>query len=96
MDGQKDKAVVHADRALRSFDRFVNNTLFQAAGITSYKYFGPNDNVTRPFCRDHVGKVYQLAEIKQMSNGSTRYGDVLLYGGGPRCRHTWTPQATPQ
>jgi hypothetical protein len=37
----------------------------------------------------HIGKIYPLTEIKAMSNGSTRFGSVWTYGGGPRCRHVW-------
>jgi|SRR5581483_1335104 len=86
------KAELYADTALRSFDRTVNMQLWKAAGIGKYKYFGPKDNVNRPFCASHVGKTYPLAEIQKMSNGSAQFANVLVYGGGPRCRHTWTPQ----
>lgn len=96
MDGQVEQATNFADTALRSYDRFVNTEMFVGAGITHFRYFGPKDVSNRPFCREHVGKVYSLDEIKKMSNGSTRFGNVLVYGGGARCRHTWTPVVDPQ
>ena len=82
---------VLADTALRSYDRTVCMADWQEAGITKFKYFGPADKKNRGFCRERVGKVFTLDQIKAISNGSAQFGDVLRYGGGPRCRHTWQP-----
>jgi len=82
-----------ADTALRSFDRTVQQQTSEEAGIRRWRYWGPDDKVTREWCHEHVGKEYSLAEIRKMNNGSKRYGDVMRYGGGPRCRHTWLPIA---
>lgn len=92
LDGQfANQGALYADTALRSFDRFANSQLWAEAGIDRYRYLGPNDRTTRPFCRSHVNRIYTLAQIKAMNNG-TRYSDVLIYAGGPRCRHSWIPQ----
>jgi SPP1 gp7 family putative phage head morphogenesis protein len=91
MDGQTSQATTFADTALRSFDRFVNTELWTSAGIKNYKYFGPSDNRTRPFCAARVGKVYTLAEIKKWNNGSDRFSNVMSFMGGPRCRHVLVP-----
>jgi hypothetical protein len=48
-------------------------------------YFGPVDGQMRPFCREHVGKVYRRATIAQLDNG--QLPDPLLTGGGWECRH---------
>lgn len=95
MDGQVKQATVFIDTSLRAFDRTVNMQLWDEAGIERFRFYGPADNVTRPFCAGHVGKTYTLFEIKRMSNGSARFGNVLVYGGGPRCRHTWSPISNP-
>lgn len=92
MDGNVEAATQYADTSIRLFDRTVNGQLYEEAGIDTYAYFGPKDKVTRPFCLEHVGKIYTLAEIKKMNNGSAKFGNVWLYGGGPRCRHSFQPR----
>jgi hypothetical protein len=52
---------------------------------TPFAYMGPVDSVTRPFCLQHVGKVYTRAQIDELDNG--QLGDVFLTGGGYGCRH---------
>lgn len=52
---------------------------------TRFLYTGPDDDVTRPFCKAHVGQVYTRAEIERMDNG--QLDNVLLTGGGWNCRH---------
>jgi hypothetical protein len=50
-----------------------------------YLFAGPSDKKTRPFCRDHVGKVYTRAELDALDNGQT--GSTFLTMGGYNCRH---------
>lgn len=50
-------------------------------------YMGVLDNLTRPFCRKHVGKTYRLSEVKKMDNGQSL--DVVTAKGGYNCRHVW-------
>lgn len=52
-----------------------------------YAYMGPADIKTRPFCHQHVGKVYTKDEIDAMENG--QLPNVFLTGGGYNCRHQW-------
>ncbi len=54
---------------------------------TPFLYLGPDDEKTRPFCRQHVGKVYTRERIDAMENG--QLPNVFLTGGGFNCRHTW-------
>jgi hypothetical protein len=54
---------------------------------TRYAYLGPVDTKVRPFCRQHVGKVYTRAEIDALDNG--QLNNVFLTGGGYNCRHVW-------
>lgn len=56
-------------------------------------YIGPNDDVTRDFCRgvllDRSPPVYTLKEIEAMDNKQDL--PVLTTGGGFNCRHDWRP-----
>jgi hypothetical protein len=52
-----------------------------------YAYIGPIDERLRPFCREHVGKVYTRAEIDALDNG--QLPNTFLTGGGYNCRHTF-------
>lgn len=54
-----------------------------------YWYAGPADALVRPFCREHLGKVYTRAEIDALDNG--QLGNVFLTAGGYNCRHLWMP-----
>jgi hypothetical protein len=86
-----DQASSFMDTALASFDRTVTGKIWEGAGLCSFRYLGPNDRSTRPFCRSHVGHVYPLIEIKAMHNGAGRFDNPWIYGGGIRCRHRWIP-----
>jgi hypothetical protein len=46
------------------------------------------DALVRPFCREHLGRVYTRDEIAELDNG--QLPNVLLTGGGYNCRHVWT------
>jgi len=52
-----------------------------------FAFMGPVDGKTRPFCLEHVGKVYTREEIDALDNG--QLDNVFLTGGGYNCRHTW-------
>jgi hypothetical protein len=54
-----------------------------------YAYVGPVDGIIRPFCLEHVGKVYTKAEIDRLDNG--QLPNPFLTGGGYNCRHLWAP-----
>jgi hypothetical protein len=52
-----------------------------------FAYIGPVDGKLRPFCRQHVGKVYTRAEIDALDNG--QLPNTFLTGGGYNCRHVF-------
>lgn len=54
---------------------------------TVFAYMGPADNKTRPFCLEHLGRVYTRADLDQLDNG--QLDNVFLTGGGYNCRHVW-------
>lgn len=52
-----------------------------------FLYVGPIDDVTRPFCLEHAGKVWTREKIDAMDND--QLPNVFLTAGGYNCRHSW-------
>lgn len=52
-------------------------------------YLGPDDNVTRPFCRTHLNETLTRREIEGLDNG--QLPNPLITGGGFNCRHQFVP-----
>lgn len=77
------------DTAVSTFSRQVDQLHTTGAPDELFVYLGPADFKTRPFCREHVGKVYQRHEIDDLDNG--QLPNVLITGGGYNCRHAWKP-----
>lgn len=75
------------DTAVSTYARQVN--LLHATGEPDelFYYAGPLDSVTRPFCRERVGKVFSRTEIDAMDNG--QLPNPLVTGGGYNCRHAF-------
>lgn len=74
------------------FSRAVTARKAEEIGIEEFIYLGPLDKVTRPFCNDVLSRspaIYTLQEIKGLDNDQGL--DVLTYGGGYNCRHSWQP-----
>jgi hypothetical protein len=86
-----------ADTAITVFYRSVSERGFAVVekGLPlaqlRYRYWGPDDKLTRPFCRHLVesGKTYSREEIDLMNNHQFPVGTVMLTCGGFRCRHSW-------
>jgi hypothetical protein len=75
---------------LMQFDAAVNTKIALDAGATEFKYYGPDDEVTRDFCEKHVGKTYTKEEIEEIWSGSWAgkiSGDPFVVRGGYNCRH---------
>lgn len=61
-------------------------------GALKYSYYGPDDKVTRPFCKRLIdavkeGKLFTRQQIEEMDN--EQLPNPFLTGGGYNCRHTW-------
>lgn len=74
------------DTAISGFEQQVSNMLATDSGIEYFEYVGPDDNITRPFCAEHLGEVKTLEEWSKLDNGTDL--PVEIYCGGYRCRHT--------
>lgn len=85
-----------ADTSMTVFYRSITERGFQKIeedGTTlRYKYYGPDDKLTRPFCDRIVGRSFTRPQIDAMSNG--QLPNVFLTGGGYRCRHQWILDVT--
>ena len=79
---------MHHD-ALIGYSRSVIDESSKARGFEYFEYRGPDDSANRPFCDKHVGRIYTREEIEKLDNGQT--SNVMLTGGGYRCRHHWRP-----
>lgn len=83
-----------AETATSTYYRVIADRGYQvieaeSPGRLKYKFYGPYDSLTRPFCKRLLssGKSYTRVEIDHMSNG--QIPNVFISGGGWRCRHQW-------
>lgn len=78
--------------SVAAFNRTITISKGKELGFELYEYLGPSDKLTRPFCAHLLEKnppIYAIKEIEAMDNEQDL--DVLIYGGGYNCRHTWRP-----
>lgn len=87
LDGTEAQLRTVYDTSLSIFGRQVEALQAGDDPETVFVYMGPADTKTRPFCREHVGKVYTRATIDTLQNG--QLDNVFLTGGGYNCRHVW-------
>jgi hypothetical protein len=73
------------DTAISGYYRKSKTNLLIDNGINKFKYVGPRDKVTRPFCDAHIGQIKTKEQWSQLSNEQGL--PVFEYGGGYRCRH---------
>ncbi|MFB6374490.1 MAG: hypothetical protein ABEN55_15530 [Bradymonadaceae bacterium] len=75
------------------YSRSVNEQKASELGYEYRQYFGPDDRLTRPFCDLLLadGPIWRVEDIREMNNGQTGAGTVLVAGGGYNCRHHWRP-----
>jgi hypothetical protein len=80
---------------ISTFNRTVTANKAQELGFELMQYLGPDDQVTRPFCREVLSRdpaIYTIDEILEMDNEQGL--PVLESGGGWNCRHQWRPITT--
>jgi len=87
------RTLVHT--AAQGVVRTVQVSKARSLGVEVFRYVGPDDQLTRPFCDEVLAGagdgqeagVYSLAEILALDNGQGL--PVWENGGGWNCRHTW-------
>lgn len=72
-----------------AFSRSITQKKARDLGMDLFLYVGPQDKLTRPFCKPKVGKIFTLAEINKWDNGQGLPAN--LYCGGYNCRHDLRP-----
>lgn len=61
---------------------------FKNGGVQHLRYAGPS-GTERPFCKEHINRVYKIQEAEKIKN---HFGQpALVYAGGYNCRHRWVP-----
>ena len=84
------RATTEARTQLAAADRFVQETTRRAIDPDGTKlllaYIGPNDKVTRPFCKHLHNKAFTLEDFNAARNGQTAV-HPRISGGGYNCRH---------
>ena len=78
------------ETAKAAMDRIARFGAASDVGVEYFRYAGPTANL-RPFCSGHIGAIYSIDEIEQMSNGQGL--PVWSHCGGYNCRHRWVPVA---
>lgn len=74
---------------IAGFQRSVSQKKAQDVGLELFLYLGPDDDVTRPFCEERVGQVFDIDQIRDWDNGQGLPADIYL--GGYNCRHQLVP-----
>jgi hypothetical protein len=91
LEGKRHTAQTAVDTARAAFDRTARVEAAKEAGVQYFRYTGPP--AERGFCKQHIDKVYTLAEIEALNNGQGL--PVLQFMGGYNCRHRWVPIVDP-
>lgn len=76
--------------SVHAFERETNNEMATAAGIETFIYVGPDDNLTRPFCDEHIGDIKTFDEWASITAPGSP-GPVPVWGAGYNCRHSIVP-----
>ncbi|MBM3767825.1 MAG: hypothetical protein FJW32_20750 [Acidobacteria bacterium] len=94
------EAVTLAETSQAAFWRTITDQGFQKiekglpAGSVRYRYEGPKDKLTRPFCQRLLARTKRegltRAEIDALDNG--QLPDAFHTAGGYRCRHQWVAE----
>jgi hypothetical protein len=83
------------DTALSGYYRMSGTLILDEAGVDLWEYYGPDDNITRPFCQMALQEEPKSKdEWDAMSDDPLREGQpnpVSVYCGGYRCRHRLIP-----
>lgn len=75
--------------ATAGFSRSMTQKKAADLGFELFLYLGPDDQVTRPFCRTKVNKIFDRQQIAAWNNGTDLPADI--YCGGYNCRHDLRP-----
>lgn len=78
--------------AYMSVDSVVTERIALNNGIDRFQYQGSLVTDSRPWCAEHINKIYSKAEIAKFDGGSwagKKPGSTMTNRGGYNCRHHW-------
>lgn len=84
------QAVTEVDTSIMVFARESLTTSAEEAGFDLFRYDGPDDGLTRPFCAEHVGRVFTAGDLDAEDNGQG-LAPTSRFLGGYVCRHALSP-----
>lgn len=89
------RANTFAGTAIAEFDATTTERLADDAGVTRFRYWGPIDTITRPWCRgvlrDNRPRTKEEIEAIPKSPTNIYGGTNFVARGGINCRHLWEP-----
>ena len=77
--------------ATSGFYRSMTQAKAKELDVEYFAYVGPLDDITRPFCKSRVNKIFTRSQIQKWDNGTNLPADI--YGGGYNCRHDLVPMS---
>ena len=81
--------------SIMQFDAGIAVASSKEAGIENFEYFGTVVNDSRDWCVRHIGKIYNLDEMRveweENDWKGKAAGDPMIVRGGYNCRHHWIP-----
>ena len=89
--GEAERLRAETDTAASVLGRIAAAASTTGRDHETFLYSGPIDGRLRPFCAEHIGRVFSRKAIDAMDNG--QLPNVYLTCGGHQCRHTWLPIA---
>jgi hypothetical protein len=84
---------------LMSFNSLIRISHGQDEGVEYYLYLGPNDSITRCWCKHFVGRLVTLDDLRESQDRWGRANQpkpVEAYRGGYNCRHQLVPVVSPR
>jgi hypothetical protein len=80
-------ARTNARMVVGGYNRMHRDEVRKNQGYDRGYYYGDARTNTRPFCRALIGKVLNMTQIEELSNGQGL--DVKVFCGGWNCIHSW-------
>jgi hypothetical protein len=98
---QRTRLVNQANDAFNEINRGLVNYFAKKADVEWYLYDGPLAEVNRDFCRERVGKVFHIDEIRKWADlewkgkkKGTNSKTIFDFCGGYNCEHQLIPVPT--
>lgn len=97
LDIRADQAETVSEAMIAGFERSLMVNQAKESGIELFAYLGPDDGITRPWCKhwvDRCGTPEEFEETADEWNREKQPLPVMVYGGGFNCRHRFVPLVT--